>query len=422
VSLLDGLLPPPGAPGVVRVGADRWRQAADRLHGVENELRSRSAVLTASWLGPARAAFDGQTGGVLDAVASAVGLLRRYAEVLDDLADGIERAQDEYHQRIGMVVGTAVVGGLLTAVTATVSDEVAAGAVTAEMAAVTGIATTAAEQAVALLSSLAAQAAALAARWAVFAGVAMAADGASGMIVHRDADPFAYVHWADDAELGLIGAVAVPLSAALTSGIGHLGGAALSAGAAGIVSRLAAAGVATAGADGLVRAALRQGIDPGELAMAVLPFGRAGRRPLPGIASEGTVPLGFATTEEFVAFGAELKKGLADAGYRDAVPVFQGSAVTGVKYTTGELFDVGRRSDFDIAVADPRLFEDAKRAGVRIRSGGTRTAPLELRQLESLGMGDLVHKLAQQVDRDVHVMIYRDLLAALQRAGGLRLR
>ena len=70
MSLLDGLLPPPGAPGVVRVGADRWRQAADRLHGVENELRTRSAVLTASWLGPARAAFDGQTGGVSSAMGS----------------------------------------------------------------------------------------------------------------------------------------------------------------------------------------------------------------------------------------------------------------------------------------------------------------------------------------------------------------
>ena len=422
MGLLDGLVPPPGAPGAVRVAADRWRQAADQLEGVENGLRSRSAVLTASWRGRARAAFEGQSGGFVDAVASATGLLRRHAEGLDDLADGIERAQNEYHQRVGMVIGTAVVGGLLTAATATVSDELAAGAITAEMATVTGIATTAAQQAMALLSSLAAQAAALAARWAVFSGVVVAADSVSGMIVYRDAHPFAHVHWADDAELGLIGAVAVPLNAALTVRIGQLGGVPVTAGAGAAVPRLLAAGAAAAGADGLVRAALRQGIDPGELVMAALPFGRAGHRLLARVVPEGTVPLGFATTEEFVAFGTELKKGLADAGYRDAVPVFQGSAVTGVKYTTGEPFDVGRRSDFDIAVADPLLFENARRAGVKMRSGGTRTAPLEMDKLESLGLADLVSRLAQQVRRDVHMMIYRDPLAALQRAGGLRLR
>jgi filamentous hemagglutinin len=104
------------------------------------------------------------------------------------------------------------------------------------------------------------------------------------------------------------------------------------------------------------------------------------------------------------------------------VPVFQGSAVTGVKYTTGEPFDLGRRSDFDIAVADARLFEEAKRMGVKLRSRGTRTTPLEVQQLEVLGLDDLVHNLAGRVHRDVHLMVYGDLEVALERAGGLRLR
>src|ERR671939_1072925 len=153
MGLLDGFLPPPGAPGAVRAGADRWRQVADRLEVVGNDLRHRSAVLTASWRGPARAAFDRQSGGFVEAIVPAAGLLRRYAEGLDELAAGIQKAQDEYHQRIAAVIGTAVVGGLLTGVTASLSDEVAAGAITAELAMVTEVATTAAQQVVALLSS-----------------------------------------------------------------------------------------------------------------------------------------------------------------------------------------------------------------------------------------------------------------------------
>jgi uncharacterized protein YukE len=422
MGLIDGFLPPPGAPGAVRAGADRWRQAADRLEGVGDHLRHRSAVLTASWQGPARAAFDRQCGGFLEAVTSAAGLLRRYADGLDELANGIQNAQDEYHQRIGAVIATAVVGGLLTGVTATLSDEVAAGAVTAEMAMVTELATTAAEQALALLSSLAAEAAALAARWVLLTSLLVAADGVSGMIVHRDADPFAHVHWTDDAEWALIGAVAVPLSAAITTGAGRIAGGAVAGGTAGMVSRVAATGAAVAGADGLVRAALHQKIDPGELAMAAVPFGRSGRRPTPGIAAEGTMPLGFADAEEFAAFGAELKKGLAGAGYGDAVPVFQGSAVTGVKYTTGEPFDVGRRSDFDVAVADVRLFERAKELGVPSSSRPPRTAPLKDKHLRVLGLKQLVDLLSTRSERDVHIMIYRDLESALRRAGGIRMQ
>jgi hypothetical protein len=177
-----------------------------------------------------------------------------------------------------------------------------------------------------------------------------------------------------------------------------------------------------AGADGLVRAALGQGIDPGELAMAALPFGRAGRGPRPGVAPEGTLPLGFADAAEFVAFSAELRGGLDSAGYRDAVPVFQGSAVTGVKYLTGEPFDIGRRSDFDIAIVDPALFHDAKALGVRIRSAPPRTAPLRTDYLRALGLETMRDALSARAGRKVAFMVYPDLASALNRAGGLVIR
>jgi hypothetical protein len=168
--------------------------------------------------------------------------------------------------------------------------------------------------------------------------------------------------------------------------------------------------------------ALRHKIDPGEFAMAAVPLGWHGRRPVPGVAPEGTVPLGFADAQEFAAFGATLTKGLADSGYGDAVPVFQGSAVTGVKFTSGEPFDAGRRSDFDIAIADARLSGEAEAMGVRFRSRPPRTEPLTDKHLRLLGLKDLIDLLSTRSEREVHVMIYRDVESALQRAGGIRMR
>jgi uncharacterized protein YukE len=433
VSVLDRFLPPPGAPGAVRVGAAAWRGAADRLQQTADALRQSSARSTATWEGSARSAFDTRSGPFLGVVDEGVGLLRRYAEALDGLAEGIERAQDEYHQRVGMVAGTAVVGGLLTVATATLSDEAAAGLIAAEVATATELAATAAEQAVGMLAALASQAAALAARWAVMTAVTVAADGVSGMVVHRDADPLAHVHWGDDAELGLVGALAVPVGSVLAAGVGGVAGGALTHGAAGVASRLVLGGASMGISDAVVRQARREGIDPGELVMAALPLGRAGRggrggrgrpggRARPGVAPEGTIPLGFADAEEFAAFTRRLRGGLADAGYPDAVPVLQGSAVTGVKYTTGQPFDAGRRSDFDIAVVDPTLFGRAQELGVSLRRNPPRTAPLTDAQLTRLGLRDLVRGLSAGAGREVHLMVFRDLEESLHRSGGLRIR
>ena len=377
MSVLDRFLPPPGAPGAVRVGAAAWRGTADRLQQLGDAVRQSSVRSTATWEGAARSAFDARSGSFLAAVDEGVGLLRQFAEALDRLAQGIETAQDEYHQRVGMVVGTVVVGGLLTVATATLSDEAAAGLVAAEVATATELAATAAEEAVAMLAALASQAAALTARWAVLTAVTVGADGVSGMVVHRDADPLAHVHWGEDAQLALVGALAVPIGSVL-AGVGGMAAGSLASGAAGVASRLALGGASMAVSDAVVREALRQGIDPGELAMAALPLGGAGRggRARPGVAAEGTIPLGFADAEEFGAFVRRLRSGLTGAGYADAVPVLQGSAVTGVKFTTGEPFDVGRRSDFDIAVVDPALFARAQELGIRVRRSPPRTVPL----------------------------------------------
>ena len=135
------------------------------------------------------------------------------------------------------------------------------------------------------------------------------------------------------------------------------------------------------------------------------------------------VPLGFASAEEFRAFGAHLTGGLRAAGYDDVVPVFQGSSVTGVKYTTGAPFDMNRVSDFDIALASPALFERAKELGVVVRKNPTRTAPLRAKHLEQLGLLALRDALVQRAGRrPVAFMIYPDLGQTLARSPSIPVR
>ncbi len=61
-------------------------------------------------------------------------------------------------------------------------------------------------------------------------------------------------------------------------------------------------------------------------------------------------------------------------------PLFQGNAVTGSSYSTGKPFDVGRQSDFDIALAGSDLFEKAKALNLKAKDG-TRIGPLSAKKL-----------------------------------------
>ena len=414
MSLVDRFLPPPGAPGAVRDAAACWRRTADGLQVVGDRTRRELAVLSSGWRGPAHTAFTAAAAGFLAALGTAAHPLHTAASGMEHLADGIEAAQAEYHQRMLAVGLTAAAGVILTPLTLTGSDEAAAVAITAELAAATELAAGAAEVVLGVLAAAADEAVALAARWVVLSGAAVGADAASAAVVRGPDGVVAHLHLGDDLELALVGAVAVPVGGELAAVLA--GGGASGAGL-GLAGRLAVGGASLASADVLVRAALGQGVDPGELAMMALPVGGLGRG-----ATTRPVPLGFAGEAEFAAFTRDLVGGLREAGYGDVVPVFQGSAVTGVKYTTGTPFDVGRRSDFDIALAGPSLFDRAKAARVTLRSDGTRTRPLTIDDLDALGLRAVRDELSRKVDRKVAFMIYQDLTHALQRAGGIVVR
>lgn len=95
--------------------------------------------------------------------------------------------------------------------------------------------------------------------------------------------------------------------------------------------------------------------------------------------------------------------------------MLQGSAVTGKSFRTGNAFDGGRVSDFDIALAGPDVLARAKQLGIGLRSGGTRTGPLSPVQIKQLGLGNVQRVLSNQAGRPVNFMIYSDVSAAAAR-------
>ncbi len=127
-------------------------------------------------------------------------------------------------------------------------------------------------------------------------------------------------------------------------------------------------------------------------------------------------PFGFKDASDFQGFSKSLNTGFKNAGVDDAQVLFQGSAVTGKKFTTGEAFDVGRVSDFDIAISSPQLLQRAKAGGIPLRSQGGRTRPLNSIDLEKLGLSDLSRQLSQQANRPVNSMIFNSIETAIKKA------
>ena len=125
------------------------------------------------------------------------------------------------------------------------------------------------------------------------------------------------------------------------------------------------------------------------------------------------IPLGFENSEQFEEFGSRLSAGLETLGITDARGIVQGSAVTGRSFRTEAEFDIGRVSDIDLGIISPQLMERARAAGVALRSGGTRTGPNPLPELDAL-RAELSALLG---GRPVNIMIFQDEQAASRAAG-----
>lgn len=124
------------------------------------------------------------------------------------------------------------------------------------------------------------------------------------------------------------------------------------------------------------------------------------------VIERGGLPLGFNSREDFAAFGLTLRRGLAPSGQSGAEVFLRGSAVTGYSYRTGEAFDIGRQSDFDVAIVSPVLLRELSARGLRLTAGGRRSESFGVRKLQRLGLPNLPVRWSAQA-RDVTYMVYR---------------
>lgn len=99
--------------------------------------------------------------------------------------------------------------------------------------------------------------------------------------------------------------------------------------------------------------------------------------------------------------------------------VFQGSSVTGRSFKTGEAFDEGRISDFDIGLVHDDTFLNALEigeiGGFKMKSDPNRIGPLDLSQLEMLNLKEIADKLSKLAGRKVNFMLYESLHEALRK-------
>ncbi len=132
------------------------------------------------------------------------------------------------------------------------------------------------------------------------------------------------------------------------------------------------------------------------------------------VIERGGLPLGFNSREEYATFGRSARTALNEAGFPEAVPYLRGSAVTGYSYRTGEAFDVGRRSDYDIAIVSPRLFEHLIARGIETSGRGSRTLAVGPAELPA---GPLRNWLEQVIrNRPSSIVVHRGL-GELERRG-----
>ncbi len=165
-----------------------------------------------------------------------------------------------------------------------------------------------------------------------------------------------------------------------------------------------------------------------DLATILVPVSNSSK--ISKLAKTGTlqqIPLGAAHYPKYLEFGNSLIQSLQKIGVEDAGLYIRGSSVTGKSFRSGQAFDVGRMSDWDVSIASPTLLNRAKELGIPMMSKGTRSIPLDLEKLDGvihLKMLDLekpLVQLSQMMNRNVSVMIYKNEEMVIQRGDFLNI-
>ncbi|WP_458121854.1 hypothetical protein [Paenibacillus sp. Z6-24] len=127
------------------------------------------------------------------------------------------------------------------------------------------------------------------------------------------------------------------------------------------------------------------------------------------------LPFGFSSVKQYNDFVKSLKEELPEG----TQIIFQGSSVTGVSHKKGLPFDQGRKSDFDIALVNDDLFLEAleigRGGGFKMKTDPNRIGPLDEKQLDRLGLLEIIEKKSKEAGRPVSFMLYESVEQALKR-------
>jgi hypothetical protein len=134
----------------------------------------------------------------------------------------------------------------------------------------------------------------------------------------------------------------------------------------------------------------------------------------PGKLTVRKFPDGFKDQAEYDKFVARMNQHLRGAGYPDSKTIFQGSSTTG--WSPHKKTRFGPNSDYDIALVDPKLFEQAKIRLVKERGTDGRTEPLTDEQINSVGLKRMQRDLQQMAGREVNFMVFADSTSAKGRS------
>jgi RHS repeat-associated protein len=136
------------------------------------------------------------------------------------------------------------------------------------------------------------------------------------------------------------------------------------------------------------------------------PAGQEATASVAELVTGSQLPYGFANAAQFQKFGNTISTGLREVAGEGVQAFLAGSAITGKSFRTGVAFDVGRQSDFDVALVGKKLLDKAKGLGIELRGKGTRTGPLDPKDLRALGLDGLQQRLSGMAGRTVSFMIY----------------
>jgi hypothetical protein len=131
------------------------------------------------------------------------------------------------------------------------------------------------------------------------------------------------------------------------------------------------------------------------------------------------IPLGFKSVGMVKQFATQIQAGLAKLGFKNTKIYLQGSAVNGTD-DAGRAFDLGRKSDFDVALTGDDIWSKAESLGI---TSTTKTSVIKSGSNEAINLGihDLLNQLSHKYGRSVEVMIFKNVEEVKSKGASFRL-